>query len=214
MASIFKPERHLLLIQLKKYAHYVNGDVLDVGSGKNSRYSDLFKVNKYTTLDNNRDLEPDIVADAQNIPLGDESFDSIISTQTLEHIPNPQKAIGEFYRLLKKRGYAVVSVPFFNESHEEPHDYWRFTKFSLEKIFSDAGFKIITMNQRGGFFSVLSQNIIRYMINGLNLSKRKWGILLAPFLKIFGLFMIFLDKIDSSESNRKFALGWVIVAQK
>ena len=39
-----------------------------------------------------------------------------------------------------------------DEMHDEPNDYWRFTKFGLRYLFENVGFKIIVINQRGGFF--------------------------------------------------------------
>jgi len=214
MSIIFKPERYLLNKQIKNFSSYMKGDILDVGSGKSDRYSRLFKPNKYVRLDIDPSCKPDIVADAQNIPLPDGSFDSIISTQGLEHIPNPSKAILEFYRVLKKNGYCLITVPFFNELHEEPHDYWRFTKYSLEMMFKETGFKIISIEQRGGFFSVLAQLFTRYLINRFSLFSSGFGMVANPFLKVFGLTMIWLDKVDKSRSNRKFSIGWIAVVQK
>lgn len=214
MSLIFKPERYLLNKQIKKFSSYMKGDILDVGSGKSDRYSRLFKFKKYVRLDISPDCKPDIVADAQNIPLPDKSFDSIISTQGLEHIPNPSKVILEFYRLLKENGCCLITVPFFNEMHEEPHDYWRFTRYSLEMMFKEAGFKIISIEPRGGFFSVIAQLFTRYFINRFSLFETKFGAVANPFIKLFGLTMVWLDKIDKSHSNRKFSIGWVVVAQK
>lgn len=214
MPVIFKPERHLIGLQIKKFSPYIKGDILDIGSGKSDRYSYLFNKSKYITLDNNSNFKTDLMADAQNIPLPDESFDSIISTQTLEHLPEPAKAIKEFYRLLKKDSYCLVTVPFFNELHDEPYDFWRFTKFSLEKIFKDSGFKIITLEQRGGFFTTICQLVVRYLINKFDLTKKRWGKIANPFFKVFAKIMFFLDKIDNNQKNRKFALGWLVLAQK
>lgn len=214
MSIIFKPERYLLNKQIKKFSSYIKGDVLDVGSGKSDRYSRFFKFNKYIRLDVSPDCEPDIIADAQNIPLPDKSFDSVISTQGLEHMPNPLKAVLEFYRLLKENGHCLVTVPFFNELHEEPHDYWRFTKYSLEMMFREAGFEIVSIESRGGFFSVIAQLCIRYLINRFSLFETSLGVIANPFLKLFGLAMIWLDKADKSGSNRKFAIGWIVVAKK
>ncbi len=187
---------------------------MDIGSGKSNRYSRFFKFNKYVRLDISPDCEPDIVADAQNIPLPDQSFDSIISTQGLEHMTNPLKAILEFYRLLKENGYCLVTVPFFNELHEEPHDYWRFTQYSLEMMFKEAGFKVVSIEPRGGFFSVIAQLFTRYLINRLSLFSTKWGRFANPLLRAFGLSMIWLDRIDGSLSNKKFCIGWIAVVKK
>ena len=214
MSVICKPERYRLNKQIKKFSGYMKGDILDVGSGKSDRYSRLFKFNKYVRLDIDQVCEPDIVADAQNIPLPDQSFDSIISTQGLEHMPNPSKAILEFYRLLRNNGCCLITVPFFNELHEEPHDYWRFTKYSLEMMFKEAGFNIISIEPRGGFFAVIAQLFTRYLINRFSLFSSSFGAVVNPFLKTFGLAMVWLDKIDKSRSNRKFSIGWIVVALK
>lgn len=214
MAVIYKPGKQLLHSQIKKFAHYIKGDILDVGAGKYDRYSDFFNKTKYVKTDNKPDFGADIVADAQNLPVGDMSFDSVISTQTLEHLPDPGKAVKEFYRVLKKGGYCLATAPFFNEIHEEPYDYWRFTNFALEKIFKEAGFKVMEMEKTGGFFTTIASLIIRYKINKFNLNKSKFGKLINPLFKIFAKFMMFLDKIDKSKANNKFAIDYVIVAKK
>lgn len=214
MFNIQKPERALLFIQIKKFARYIKGDILDVGCGNKNRYGELFEKNKYVRLDHNAECNPDIVADAQNIPLPDASFDSIVCTQTLEHLAEPQKAVNEFHRLLRKDGHCLVTVPFFNEMHEEPYDFWRFTKFGLEKLFQNAGFKILVLDQRGKFFAVLAQMVIRYFITRSNLSGKISRIFLNPPLNAFSRLMLFLDKITKNKNNEKFALGWLIVVQK
>lgn len=214
MPVIFKPERYLINLQIKKFAHYIKGDILDVGAGKSDRYSNLFNKKKYVTTDQNPNFDVDIVANAQNLPIDNESYDSVISTQTLEHLPDPQKAVKEFYRVIKKGGYCLVTVPFFNELHDEPFDFWRFTKYSLEKIFKDSGFKIVILEQRGGFFAVICQLVVRYLINKFDLAKKRWGKLANPFFKVFAKIMFFLDEMDNNQKNRKFALGWLVLAQK
>lgn len=49
--------------------------------------------------------------DAQNLKLPSRSFDKIICSETLEHLPNPRRAMSEIRRLLKKDGLAIISVP-------------------------------------------------------------------------------------------------------
>ncbi len=52
-----------------------------------------------------------IVMDITNIPLGNEVFDAIYCSHVLEHVPDDQKAICEFYRVLKPSGWALLLVP-------------------------------------------------------------------------------------------------------
>lgn len=49
--------------------------------------------------------------DVTDIQFGDESFDVIYCSHVLEHIPDDRKALREFYRVLKKDGWAILLVP-------------------------------------------------------------------------------------------------------
>ena len=212
---LFQPDRYLLKKQIKNNSHFISGIVLDAGSGDGNRYKSFFKFEKYLTLDIRPDSGTDIVGSVENIPFETGSIDSIISTQVLEHVKNPAKAVREFYRILKSGGYCLITAPQLNELHEEPHDYFRFTKYGLEEIFSHAGFKIILMERRGGFWVANAQMKVRYFIDLFNLNRRLW------LAKIFNLFFligghlsIWIDKLDKSKANKKHTLGWLIIAQK
>lgn len=211
---IYQPVRILLKQQIKKYSHHIRGKVLDVGAGSFSRYRDLFNYDEYIKVDIEKNSNIDIIGSAENIPLKDKTFNSIICTQVLGDIKNMQKAVQEFYRVLKPGGKVLLTESFMDEMHDEPQDYWRFTKFGLKYIFEKEGFKIIVFNQRGGFFTVQVQNIIRYLIERFNLYSHKWARIFNLPFRICSKTMFFLDKLDKSKANRKFALGWCIVAQK
>lgn len=66
------------------------------------------------------DLNPNVIGvrkavDITEIPFDDDSFDLIMCTHVLEHIPDDRKAISELYRVLKpKTGIAFLNVPIFN----------------------------------------------------------------------------------------------------
>lgn len=49
--------------------------------------------------------------DAARLPFRDDSFDRIICTEVLEHVPDPDAAARELVRVLKPGGAIVVSVP-------------------------------------------------------------------------------------------------------
>ena len=56
--------------------------------------------------------EPDIVGSATDLSaIHNESVDFVITNQILEHVPNPIKAITEFYRVLKAGGVLYLSIP-------------------------------------------------------------------------------------------------------
>ncbi len=51
------------------------------------------------------------VGDAQSLPHPDGSFDTVISCETIEHVPNPRRALAEFARVLKTHGRLVLTSP-------------------------------------------------------------------------------------------------------
>jgi ubiquinone/menaquinone biosynthesis C-methylase UbiE len=65
-----------------------------------------------------------IAGDIENLPLTDGKFDTIVCTETLEHLKQPEKAIGELDRVLKPGGRLIGSVP-------HRHVIWNMRKFLL-----------------------------------------------------------------------------------
>lgn len=212
---IFQPERIILREQVIKHSSYITGKTLDVGAGEGGRYKGLFPCTEYITMDVDKNAGVDIVGRAEKIPLADASVDSIVCTQVMEHLNLPFDAVKEFYRILKPGGHILVTAPQMNELHEEPNDFFRYTKFGLLSMFEKVGFNTIKYEQRGGFFTTRAQILIRYLIDRLRLYKRPiLGKILGKFILVYGKFMMWLDTLDKSEANRKNTLGWCFVFSK
>jgi len=211
---IFQPQRFLSRRGVSKYANKINGILLDAGSGKNCRYNSYLNFNKKISIDFDDKKNPDIVANLENIPLNNESVDSILCTQVLNDLENPPQALEEFFRILKPGGYLVMIDDLMLELHNEPNDYWRFTPISVKMLLLKVGFKIEVIDKLGGFFASQAQNNIRYLINRFNLYDKKFIFGLQHLIKIYGILMIFLDKIDKSEVNKQFPISWLVVAKK
>ncbi|WP_298236980.1 class I SAM-dependent methyltransferase [uncultured Algibacter sp.] len=63
-------------------------------------------------------------ADITKIPFEDNSFDFIICSHVLEHIPNDRLAMSELYRVLSKKGDAILQVPIDykrDKTYEDPN---------------------------------------------------------------------------------------------
>ncbi|WEK40934.1 MAG: methyltransferase domain-containing protein [Candidatus Brevundimonas colombiensis] len=66
------------------------------------------------------------VGDAHAIPFGDQTFDAVVSFETIEHIEHPQSLLKEIKRVLKKGGFAVISSPnksIYNRGLKEPNRF-------------------------------------------------------------------------------------------
>jgi len=212
---IFQPDRYLLNQQVKKYSKNLYGQVLDIGSGGFDRYSDLISYDSYVKMDISPGKNVDIVGSATSIPFGDSSFDCLVSTQVFEHLADPSRAASEAFRVLRSGGILLVTVPQINELHEEPNDYWRYTKFGLKELFEKEGLRLVEMDQRGGFFSMLAQIIARYLIDRLDLHRHYFlGKVFSKSFYVFSKIMFYLDSVDTSLANRKNTIGWCALFRK
>jgi SAM-dependent methyltransferase len=99
------------------------------------------------TVTKRRDVAADLHVDRYYRELdgiASESYDLLLCTGLLEHVPDPQRLIDEFRRILRPRGRAVVSASAVFSFHECPDDYFRFTPFSFRLLFRDwAGFEVL-----------------------------------------------------------------------
>lgn len=77
------------------------------------RHADLDYVP--ADIDFSRFAGPMVYADATDIPFPTASFDAIICIHVLEHIVEDQKAMAEFFRVLKPGGQAIVAVPTYGD---------------------------------------------------------------------------------------------------
>jgi SAM-dependent methyltransferase len=136
--------------------------VADVGAGR-APYRELFGHVDYVTIDWANSLHADafdVVAPAHDIPEPDASFDAVLCTQVLEHVPDPAAVLAELHRLLRPGGTLYLSVPFAWEQHELPYDFFRYTQPVLERLLASAGFSSVVVVPRGDTFSTLAQLLL------------------------------------------------------
>lgn len=75
-------------------------------------------------------------ADALRLPFRNETFEAILCTEMLEHVVRPDVAIGEMFRVLRPGGRLILTTRFLYPMHGAPHDYFRFTRFGLLRLFA------------------------------------------------------------------------------
>ncbi len=221
---------------IKKYSNnsiklaikYAKGTLLDVGCGR-MPYKNMFllSVNKYIGLDHPEvaklykgEEKPDILADATKIPLSDSSSDTITCFQVLEHLPEPQEALKEIARVLKPGGKLILSTVQAYPLHDEPHDYYRYTKYALKNLLKNVHLKVIKVETEGNIFTLIFQSfniylmlILKRMINKKN--TKPIAIFLIPFfLSITTLTNLITLPLLSIDKNSKFSTNLTIVAKK
>ena len=151
---------------LRDASKYVQGRMIDLGCG-NKPYREIFpKVTNYVGCDVAQSSEGvvDIICDVTEIPLEDESFDTVFSSQVIEHVSKPQDLCNEAYRLLRKGGYFVLAGPMYWHLHEEPYDFYRFTKYGFKHLLEEAGFEVVKISSNGGKWAMVGLVAIHGMI--------------------------------------------------
>lgn len=111
--------------------HATNKKTLDLGCG-NSPYSKYFPNRIGLDLEKSKNI--DIVGNVHALSFKDKTFDTVLSTELLEHVKNPQKAIDEMKRVLKPNGKLILTTRFIFPLHDTPNDYYRFTKYGLRYL--------------------------------------------------------------------------------
>ena len=101
---------------------------LDLGCG-NSPYSKYFPNRIGCDIERSKNV--DIVGDAHELPIKDNVFHSVLATEVLEHVKNPQKVIDEVRRVLKPNGKLILTTRFIFPLHDTPNGYYRYTKYGL-----------------------------------------------------------------------------------
>lgn len=164
--------RKNLLAHIINFSDKLQGDLLDVGCG-NKPYQELFKVNSYTGLEfdspeNRNKKKADVYYNGNEFPFENERFDSIISTQVLEHISKQNLFLNELSRVLKLGGVCLITVPFIGEEHEKPFDFFRFTSFGISETLEKYGFEIKEYKKSTTGVSVLFQLLNDYIYKRIN----------------------------------------------
>ena len=186
--------------------------LLDAGAGEGN-YKHYFSNQRYCGLDlgigdsqwNYGHL--DVVGDLSMLPFRDGTFDACLSVVTLEHVKDPALVVREMARSLAPGGRLLLIVPFEWEEHQQPHDYFRFTRFSLAYLLQQGGFETVEIRPVGGFFRMLA----RRMLYALQFFP-------GPAIFIGAIFFVppalLLPLLEPLDRRQNFTLGYICSARK
>lgn len=199
----------------KVAAMYLSGGLIDIGCG-NKPYEDLVApfVRKHVGIElkeSPHDLKRiDIFGTAYEIPVKTGSFDCALCTAVLEHLEEPVFALSECYRILRRGGVAIYSVPFIWHLHEEPRDFYRFSKYGLQYVFEKAGFEVLEIRALSGFWVTFGQLLV-YNLYRLNLKPFRWLRIVDALGLLIQAISFLLEKIDRTE---QWTWMYIVVARK
>ena len=97
----------------------------------------------------------DLVGSADDLPIEDGSADAILSSQVIEHLPDPEKSIAESARVLKPGGLFFLSYPYLYPIHAPPYDFARLSQFALDAMLERHGLELVERRALAGFWYML-----------------------------------------------------------
>lgn len=148
------------------------GVLLDVGCGTKPAKSLMPEAVRWhlgMDLKTFSDIRPEAEAYASMmaLPLAEAAVDTVLCNDVLEHVPDPESALGELYKVLKPDGSIIITVPLLWHLHEQPHDFQRFTRYGLENLLCKAGFTDIQVQPLSGFCATFAQ-LGSYFLHGFS----------------------------------------------
>jgi len=204
LAGLF--EKNWLIHRLMRQAMadsagYAKGRLLDVGCGRRP-YASLFadRVSRDIGMEKDRHRYADaaVWGDALALPFAQGQFDTVLSNQVLEHVPEPQQALMEVSRVLRIGGHLILTAPHIWELHEIPHDYFRYTPYGLRYLAEKAGLEVVEVKALAGFWVTAGARFCYY------LARMDRGVLM-PFVRCAFLGVqlgaMFLDRLHRVESE-------------
>jgi ubiquinone/menaquinone biosynthesis C-methylase UbiE len=202
--------------ELRRIARiYFSGSLIDIGCGTKP-YKRLLApyITSHIGIDHQDTLHDksniDRFGAAYEIPADDGEFDCALCSAVLEHLEEPEQALRECHRVLCIGGIAIYSVPFIWHLHEEPRDFYRFTKYGLKYLFEKAGFEVVEIKPLSGFWVTFGQLFV-YNLYRFNRGPFRWLHIVDALGLIIQSISFVLDKVDKTE---QWTWMYMVVARK
>lgn len=197
--------------------------LLDLGAGP-SQFRELISRFDLAVGMDFRPLElVDVVGDlTKQLPFRSESFDIVMLSNTMEHIPNTDFLISEIYRVLKPGGLIIGTIPFLMRVHQKPYDYNRYTNYKLAMLLKEANFKeisVINLGKSVDVYESMQLHFFYYLLSS-TFSKNNF---IHSFKKLVArimwrvqkfIFKLFLPVYNNAISSPEYTQGYGFLAKK
>jgi SAM-dependent methyltransferase len=147
---------------IRRVGQQVSADwLLDIGCGTKP-YRGYLSAQHYIGIDlpTYGPQAADLFGSALQLPFRDVSYDAVLCTEVLEHVPDPNRLFREIARLLEPGGVLILTTPQTWGLHLEPFDYFRYTRYGLETLATSAGLDVQSVQPTCGVWATLGQRAV------------------------------------------------------
>ncbi len=194
---------HLIERSIAGLAPRLGGELIDVGCGQQPYRGYFSHARSVVACDfDGARGKVDFTCPAHAIPVEAGSFDAVLCTEVLEHVPDPLAVWREFFRILRPGGRVLLATPMYWPPHELPHDFYRYPEHGLRYLAVTAGFEIQEVWPRGGrwaFGGQVGMHVLGHYFRACFI-RRAWN-----------RFFLWADR---TRNNPDLTLGWTILTQK
>jgi SAM-dependent methyltransferase len=196
---------------------YARGRLLDLGCGKVPLYEAYRSyVSENVCIDWENSPHKNEYLDAtcdltQRLPYGENEFDTIILSDVLEHVPQPENLWREMWRVLHRGGMVLLNVPFYYWVHEAPYDFYRYTEFALRRFADSSHFKVLVLDAIGGAPEILA-DVFAKQVQHIPVIGQGLAIAVQSAVRIF--LQTGFGRKSSEKTRKTFPLGYFMVAEK
>ena len=209
---------HKIVRALEAARVHARGRLLDVGCGARS-FEPLFagRVTRYFGTDLARSAylgarPPDAFARAEQLPFRDGSMDTVLGLSMITYLPEPSRLLDEAHRVLRPGGILILEFTQMVPLHDEPYDYFRYTRFGAQWLLERAGFEPLEFHPIGGLMARVGLTAIA----GLNRINRGPTRVLTelPVRAAYVVLQLGFEALDRLTFDPREVLSHLVVARR
>lgn len=143
----------------------------------------------------------DVIANGEQMPFADGTFDLVVCESLLEHVPRPRLIVEDMLRVLKPGGELYIVVPFVYPFHACPNDFYRWTETGVRTLCK--GGEIVKIGVRSGASSALMGQLCT------------WGAIVLSFgiTPLYNFFALVLPLVFFPVKFLDWIFGWYPTAK-
>jgi SAM-dependent methyltransferase len=208
---------HKIIAALRRARRHARGTLLDVGCGTRAFERHLVPpVERYLGVDLRTSpylggKGPDVYARGEALPFRAGSFDTVLGLSVVTYFPEPLRLLEEARRVLAPGGVLILEFTQMAPLHDEPYDYFRFTRYGAAWLLERAGFEPLEFIPIGGLWARVGLSTIA-ALNRLNRGPTRI-LTEIPVRALYVVLQLLFELLDRLFRSPRETLSHLVVAR-